>query len=66
MTLKEMRKELASQIKLVRENAENIPQAETIANLAGKSIKVIQLEMQAEMMREKGSKIKVLEDILCN
>ena len=44
MTLKQLRSELANQIKLVRENAENIPQAESIANLAGKTLKAIQAE----------------------
>jgi hypothetical protein len=64
MTLKEMRKALADQIKLVKSSADNIPQAETIANLAGKTIKAIQLEMQAELMREKGEKLNILLDIL--
>lgn len=64
MTLKEMRKELANQIKLVRDDGCNIPQAETIANLAGKSLKVIQLELQAEIMKENGKKYSVLSEII--
>ena len=55
---------LVEQIKLVREDAEAIPQAETIANLVGKTIKVFQLEMQAEAMREAGKKFDVIADIL--
>ena len=64
MTLKEMRGHLADQIRLVKKDAENIPQAESIANLAGKMIKTIQLEIQVEVMRNKGEQIKVLLDIL--
>jgi hypothetical protein len=64
MTLRELRNELTQQIRLVKQDAENIPQAESIANLAGKTLKTIQQEIQAEIMRENGSKIRVLADIL--
>jgi len=62
--LKEVRAVLAEQIKEVRKDAENIPQAESIANLAGKMIKTFQLEIQAEYMKAKGDKFAVLEDML--
>lgn len=64
MNAKAIRMSLVEQIKLVREDAEAIPQAETIANLVGKTIKVFQLEMQAEAMREAGKKFDVIADIL--
>ena len=64
MNAKAIRMSLVEQIKLVREDAEAIPQAETIANLVGKTIKVFQLEMQAEGMREAGKKFAVISDIL--
>jgi hypothetical protein len=64
MTLPELRKEIAAQIRLVSKDADNIPQAESIANLAGKTIKAIQLEIQLEVMREKGSTVKTLLDVL--
>lgn len=64
MTLKELRSALTDQIKLVRENAENIPQAESIANLAGKTLKAINIEIEAEIMRSKGIELKVLADVL--
>jgi len=64
MTLKRLRQALTEQIKLVRENSEHIPQAETIANLAGKTLKTIQLEINAEVMREKGMALNVLNDVL--
>lgn len=64
MTLKEVRDALSQQINLVRLDAENIPQAESVANLAGKMVKVIQLEIQSEYMRAKGEKFKILDDLL--
>ena len=64
MTLKEMRKVLAEQINLVRKSADNIPQAESISNLAGKTIIAIQTEIEAEVMRTNGQNFSVLDDIL--
>ena len=64
MNAKEIRASLVEQINLVRNDAEAIPQAETIANLVGKTIKVFQLEIQAEAMREAGKKFAVIADIL--
>lgn len=64
MTLKELRKALTDQIIIVRDNADNIPQAESIANLAGKTLKAINIEIQAELMRSKGVELNILNDIL--
>jgi hypothetical protein len=64
MTLKEMRTKIAEQITLVKQSPDNIPQAESIANLAGKMLKTIQLEIQAEIMISKGDKYNVLKDIV--
>ncbi len=64
MTLKELRKALSDQIIIVRDNADNIPQAESIANLAGKTLKAINIEIQAELMRSKGVELNILNDIL--
>ena len=64
MKLKEMRDLLAEQMALVRDDCANIAQAESIANLAGKTLKAIQQEIQAEAMRESGKNFKVFEDIL--
>jgi hypothetical protein len=64
MTLKEIRKELANQISLVKSDVQNIPQAETIANLAGKTCKVLLLEIQANAMREAGKEYAVIADMI--
>ena len=64
MKSKEIRSLLAEQMKLVKEDAKNIPQAESIANLTGKTIKLIQAEIALEVLREKGKTYGVLSDML--
>jgi hypothetical protein len=64
MTVKEMRNLLAEQMALVRKDGMNIPQAESIANLAGKTIKSFQLELQAEVLRSRNEALNVVKDIL--
>lgn len=64
MNMKEMIDIMAEQISRVRSDQVNIPQAETIANLAGKTIKAYQLEMQASAMKARGEAIDVVERIL--
>ena len=62
--MKELIDIMAEQISRVRSDQVNIPQAETIANLAGKTIKAYQLEMQASAMKARGEAIDVVERIL--
>ena len=64
MNMKELIDIMAEQISRVRSDQVNIPQAETIANLAGKTIKAYQLEMQASAMKARGEAIDVVERIL--
>lgn len=64
MNMKELIDIMAEQITRVRSDQVNIPQAETIANLAGKTIKAYQLEMQASAMKARGEAIDVVERIL--
>ena len=64
MTAKEIRMMLSDQMKLVRDDAKNIPQAETIANLTGKTLKTFQLELQAESMRAAGKQFASIFEIL--
>lgn len=64
MTLKDVRSELYGQMKLVKEDASGIPQAESIANLTGKAIKAIDLEIRIEFMREQGHKFRIFEEVL--
>lgn len=64
MNVKEMRKIMAEQMELVRKDGVNIPQAETIANLAGKTIKSFQLELQASALKARGDALDVVKDII--
>jgi len=51
-------------MELVRKDGINIPQAETIANLAGKTIKSFQLELQASALKARGDALDVVKDII--
>jgi len=64
MKLHELRKELYDQMRLVRQDKANMGQAESMANLAGKAMKAIELEIGGEMMRAGGDKFRILDEIL--
>jgi hypothetical protein len=64
MNAKEMRKAMAEQIRLVRDDAGAIKQADAVSNLVGKMAKILMIELQAEALREAGKTYSVLADIL--